>query len=1218
MLKDVKTAIVLASQTAARRHLYQQSLVAHCRASYHYLEAETCQQIGDLLQRHQPAVLLLDLHLPDLAIARDLPSFSRRAAVVGVGEPGREDLACQALQAGALDYCDRQQACTPLLALRLERAFAQRPGGNSAAQPRHDLPTSGLSTDILAELVNIAEDAIVAVNAAQDIIFFNQGAARIFGYPSAEILGQPLARLLPERFASAHAQHVGDFQRDRHPARRMGDRRRHIWGRRRDGSQFPAEVSIAKLSTPNGPIFAAIVRDVSAQKQIERDLERERAHLERAQQVARIGSWEIELATETLTWSAEVFRICGLPPDAPQPSFLEHQKLIHPDDLPVWAAEMQKMLVERQPAATEFRTIRPDGSIRHLYAQGEPIFDERGQPVRLLGTVMDITERKQAEAQLRASEARNRAIIEALPDLLVRVRRDGLYLDYIPAQDTPEIFAASRIGQYLADVLPPALVQRQLQAIERALATDQLQSFEQDFAIGEQYFYEEVKIAPCGEDEVLIVIRDITERQQAEAELRRSQKRLTQQLDRAALLQRLSDEIRRSLEPEQIFQTAVQQIGCAFQADRCLIYLYRDAPEPRVQLVAEYLGRTVASFQNLDVPVVGNLHLERLLRQEQAIASNDLRCDPLFAECLPFCERLQTRSMLAAGTFYQGKPNGVICLQQCDRPRHWTADETELFDALAGQVGIALAQADLLRQEVQRREELARSNQALQAAKEAADAANRAKSEFLANMSHEIRTPLNAVLGFSELLKGLVAEPQGQTYLEAIASSGKTLLALIDDILDLSKIEANRLELHYESVDLRRVVQEIYQIFQQKARDKHLTLAIDLDPALPGRVLFDEVRLRQILFNLVGNALKFTEQGTVRLVVQSTASTAQPQTVDLELRVTDTGIGIAPENQQKIFQAFVQSDGQSTRKYGGTGLGLAIVQHLTAMLGGQLQLRSQLGIGSRFTLQFPGVAIAAAPLARPARVAPTEPAVDFNGFQPATLLIVDDVASNRELLAGYFAGTEHRLLFASDGEVGVQMAREQQPDLIFLDLRMPRLDGRAAATRLKHDPATRAIPIIVLTASSQQHDEGAMQLLCQGFLRKPFSRAQLLAALQPWLPLREGVSTLDSAEHPDALSVESCALGGELPPMDLPSLLLELQRFAATDWPQVRDTLSIRQVRQFLDRLDFWEQRHAWPPLASYIARLEEQLQAFDWAAIPETIDQFPAMIQTLTLELSE
>jgi len=1099
MLKESKLAIVLSSKTAARRQLYQQSLVAHCRASYHYLEAETCQQVSDLLQHHQPAALLLDLHLPDLAIARDLPALSRLTAVVSVGEVGREDLACQALQAGALDYCDRQQARTPLLALRLERAIAQHSGEKIAAQPSHGLPTSALSSDTLAELVNIAEDAIVAVNAAQAIVFFNEGATRIFGYASAEILGQPLARLLPERFAAAHAQHVRDFQRDRLPARRMGERRRHIWGHRRDGSSFPAEVSIAKLSTATGPIFAAIVRDVSAQKQIERDLERERAHLERAQQVARVGSWEIELATQTLTWSAEVFRICGLSPDAPQPSLVEHQKLIHPDDLATWEAGMGRMLEQHQAASTEFRALRPDGSIRHLYAQGEPIFNESGQPVRLLGTVMDITERKQVEA-----------------------------------------------------------------------------------------------------------------------ELRRSQERLRQQLERAALLQRLSDEIRRSLEPEQIFQTAAQQIGRAFQADRCLIYLYRDAPEPRVQLVAEYLGRTVASFQNLDVPVAGNLHLEQLLRQEQAIASDDLRCDPLFAECLAFCERSQTRSMLAAGTFYQGKPNGAICLQQCDRPRHWTPDEVELFEALAGQLGIALAQADLLRQEVQRREELARSNQALQAAKEAADAANRAKSEFLANMSHEIRTPLNAVLGFSELLKGLVAEPQGQSYLEAIASSGKTLLALIDDILDLSKIEANRLELRYEPVNLRSVAREIYQIFQQKARDKHLTLALHLDPALPDRVLFDEVRLRQILFNLVGNALKFTEQGTVRLVMQAAPSPESARTVDLELRVTDTGIGIAPENQEKIFQAFVQSDGQSTRKYGGTGLGLAIVQHLTSMLGGQLQLRSQLGLGSRFTLRFPGVAIAPAPLVLPARIAPTEPAVDFNCFQPATLLIVDDVASNRELLAGYFAGTEHHLLFASDGEVGVQMAREQQPDLILMDLRMPRLDGRAAATQLKRDPATRAIPIILLTASSQPHDEGAPQFLYQGLIRKPFAREQLLAALQPWLRLRNASPALDTAEQPDANSAEPRPPSEGSRSLDLPDLVAKLQTFAATDWLQVRDTLSIRQVRYFLDCLNRWEQQYSWPPLTRYIARLEEQLQAFDWVAIPETINQFPALVQTSILELAE
>ncbi|NJO20146.1 MAG: response regulator [Spirulinaceae cyanobacterium RM2_2_10] len=731
-----------------------------------------------------------------------------------------------------------------------------------------------------------------------------------------------------------------------------------------------------------------------------------------------------------------------------------------------------------------------------------------------------------------------------------------------------------------------------------------------DGRIRHVYVQGEPLVAPSGELTGLFgTLADITERKHTEAQLRDSQTQLSRQLVRMALLQRVSDEIRRSLDSRQIFHTAAQQIGQAFRVDRCLIHVYQPEPTNRVPIVAEYLSTDTASLLTIEVPIAGNRHMQRLLTQERAIASPDVYTDPLLAAAAPFCRDIGLQSMLAVGTFYQGQPNGVIGLHQCDRPRHWTADEIELIEALAGQLGIALAQADLLAQEVQRRQELAESNQALQAAKEAAEAASRAKGEFLANMSHEIRTPMNAVLGFADLLHPLVVEPQAKSYLEAIAASGKVLLTLIDDILDLSKIEAGRLKLHYEPIDLRATINEIWQIFQQKALAKQLAFYAEVDASVPAGLYFDDVRWRQILLNLVGNALKFTERGTVRVTVRAYPSPNSADAVALELRVTDTGIGIAPEDHEQLFQAFRQSDGQSTRRYGGTGLGLAIVQHLTQMIGGHIELSSQVGIGTRFTLSFPEVAIAPEPPLAPA-IAPT--AGDLDQFQPAKLLVVDDVASNRELIAGYFANTAHQLLFASDGTTGVELARTQQPDLILLDLRMPGLDGRGAALILKHEPVTRTIPILLLTAQSPQDDEAELQQLCQGFVRKPVSRQQLVAALRSLLPLR--------AEPDPDTRVQPATAAAPLPPgesVDLLTLRVALEQALATTWPPLRDTLSVRQLSEFLTQLEAWEEVHHWPPLNEYRATLRQAFDTFDWLTIPVTVNRFPELLQRLRLDLS-
>ncbi len=377
------------------------------------------------------------------------------------------------------------------------------------------------------------------------------------------------------------------------------------------------------------------------------------------------------------------------------------------------------------------------------------------------------------------------------------------------------------------------------------------------------------------------------------------------------------------------------------------------------------------------------------------------------------------------------------------RSQIWTAQDLDFVNELRNTLMLAALKI---------------STAALERATEQAQIANRAKSEFLANMSHEIRTPMNAVLGFTALLQPLVHDPVAQGYLDAITSSGQTLLALINDILDLSKIEAGQMTIRYEPIHLHHVIKDIQSIFKQKALEKRLKLRTIYDESVPAVILLDEIRLRQILFNLVGNALKFTERGYVDIEVNCILPQQQDgiETVDLEISVTDSGIGIPEESQTLIFDAFAQVEGSLSRRYEGTGLGLTITHRLTELMGGTLTLVSEIGKGSRFTCYFSHVDVAheasfpqVNPMSRK-----RQQVIDFNQLPKMTILIADDIRSNRDLLAGYLSDTIHTLIFACDGQQTIELAQQHQPDLILLDLRMPHLNGQEAALRLKADPKT--------------------------------------------------------------------------------------------------------------------------------------------------------------------
>ncbi len=551
----------------------------------------------------------------------------------------------------------------------------------------------------------------------------------------------------------------------------------------------------------------------------------------------------------------------------------------------------------------------------------------------------------------------------------------------------------------------------------------------------------------------------------------------------------------------------------------------------------------------------------------------------------------EIKSLLIIPIFVKDLLWGFIGFDDTIKERIWLDQEISILMIASAAIGSA----------IERDEDM----KLMELAKIHAQAANASKTEFLANMSHEIRTPMNAILGFSELLKEeLDGFEKHKDYIDGIINSGKGLLDLINDILDLSKIESGKLDIIYEPINPKDIIEEIQQIFLIKTDAKGLKFDVTVDPNIPNSMLMDETRLRQVLFNLVGNAIKFTEKGKVEVRL-SAKDYIEGSELDILIDVTDSGIGIPADQQEIIFEAFKQQEGQSTRKYGGTGLGLTITKRLVNMMNGNIQLISNVGQGSTFRVTLPKVKIAA--------VSNDKKSVQVDEISSITfdyskILLVEDVSTNRQVVKLFLKPFNLQLSEAKNGLEAVEAVKTELPDLILMDLHMPYMDGYRATEIIKNELGLIDIPIIALTASAMKEEVSKIMNLFDSYLRKPVSKIQLVNELIKYLPHKVNKPKSFVIENKSDFELALSEVVDYIPNEFFAELEINIIPF----YESIKKSLYISKIKEFAEKLIALSDIYNIKILRAYSEELITQSNGFKIDKIVQIMSNFYILVDSL------
>ncbi len=846
------------------------------------------------------------------------------------------------------------------------------------------------------------------------------------------------------------------------------------------------------------------VQDISEQKIAEEKLKENQKKLLTAQYIARMGFLDWDLKTNHLELSSELVRLFGIDLDEKWSSPEIFRNIVHPDDYDFVQKSLDMTMESGESQLFDHRIVRPDGKILWMHSTTELITDTERNPVSLVLTAIDITQSKKTEAELeqhrehledlvrertqelKLSETRNRSILDAVPDKIFRVRRDGTYLEFIPGKEMNTIVPVQDfIGKTISDIIQTEVAQLIMETIELAFTTGKVQTTEYQLRILEEIHYIDARFISMGKDEVMIIERDVSERKKAEESLKRHSEEL-EGMNKALIKSRKA--------AMSLMQDARIQKE---KADGALTELQKSTAEfNKLSRAIERSPVAVVITDEKGSIEYVNPHFSKTTgyRPDEVLGKNPRLWK---SEKMPEVFYRNLWSTIKSGSIWKGdfrnrKKNGDI---------YWVRAS---ISPVTNQDGRIINFVDVM-EDITLQKQI---NDELKIAKETAEAATKIKSNFLANMSHEIRTPMNAIIGMSYLLEQTDLSVKQEDYLGKIRKSSENLLGLINDILDISKIEAGKLKIETIDFDLNYVFEKLFTILHLKAQEKGLELIYESAGDVPVYLRGDPLRLGQILLNLAGNAVKFTESGKV--VISTKLISNDSDSVVIQFSVKDKGHGMTEKHMSKLFKPFSQADSSTTRLFGGTGLGLAISKGLIDNMHGKIWVESKFGKGSTFyfTVKL--------------GIQKNRLHSVIKGICNYVLVISSDEVSEN-ILHSYLEDFSCKsvlfdpLKVLEKGFSDSDIFKNENPDLVILENSVSSLICIDVVKRIRSVHILDSVPVIII--SDERRIKKIQMSMAEGeidlFLTRPISQSTLHDSILRLLEGKERLVSIKEAKFPE-------------------------------------------------------------------------------------------------------